>query len=442
MTNWNKIAEIFDEILKTSSTNAKKDILRKHKDFEDFKIILHLTYNPYIRFHITRVVPDASTLFRVPQDHDYTMEHFLDDLEKVSERQITGDNAIEWISQIYRTLPYSFQPYLEKILKKDLKIGCATGLINDVFPGWIPEFKLPLCERWNKVYKKLSFPYICEPKIDGVRSLLHLDKDGNTSIYARSGIKFEGFKHIEDEIQQYQEFNGYVFDGEIKDETFQKTMNSARSLKGDEFGNAKFYIWDIISENEFFNQEKTSSLESRKIFLTNLEKKNLKSIEVIPYTFVESLEEIKTQFEYWYNLGQEGIILKDPNSSYFYKRHKNWIKYKIQNHKEGSHEISAKILEVYPGDPTTKYAKTLGGFKCEFDYQYDKGKTDDSHQYTKVQFSVGSGFLDNQRDEFWKRRNELIGQIVDIEYQEITLNKDGQFSVRFPIFKRFRPDLI
>ncbi len=39
--------------------------------------------------------------------------------------------------------------------------------------------------------------------------------------------------------------------------------------------------------------------------------------------------------------------------------------------------------------------------------------------------------------EYWNKKAELIGQIVEVQFQEWTGDKN---SIRFPVFSRFRPD--
>ena len=48
--------------------------------------------------------------------------------------------------------------------------------------------------------------------------------------------------------------------------------------------------------------------------------------------------------------------------------------------------------------------------------------------------NVGSGFTDEQREYYWKYPEEIVGKIIVINYFEITTNKDGEVSLRFPTF--------
>jgi DNA ligase-1 len=53
---------------------------------------------------------------------------------------------------------------------------------------------------------------------------------------------------------------------------------------------------------------------------------------------------------------------------------------------------------------------------------------------------VGSGFSDSLRDLIWENQADYLGAICEIQYFEETTNADGGTSLRFPIFKDFRPD--
>ena len=52
--------------------------------------------------------------------------------------------------------------------------------------------------------------------------------------------------------------------------------------------------------------------------------------------------------------------------------------------------------------------------------------------------NVGSGFSDSDRDSYWRERDAVIGNIVEVRADAITQNQDGTYSLRFPRFLRFR----
>ena len=119
--------------------------------------------------------------------------------------------------------------------------------------------------------------------------------------------------------------------------------------------------------------------------------------------------------------GFEGIMIKDIDAPYICKRHVAWLKQKPFI------EVSLAVVAVEEG--TGKNAGRLGAIICEGE---DDGK--------KIRVNVGSGLTDEQRDEFWKDQDALMGQIVEVRADAATLNQDSEdvYSLRFPRFLRFR----
>jgi DNA ligase-1 len=57
-----------------------------------------------------------------------------------------------------------------------------------------------------------------------------------------------------------------------------------------------------------------------------------------------------------------------------------------------------------------------------------------------IKTNVGSGLTDSDREEFWKAKDKLIGQVVEVRADAITQNQNAkdEWSLRFPRFLRFR----
>jgi len=48
---------------------------------------------------------------------------------------------------------------------------------------------------------------------------------------------------------------------------------------------------------------------------------------------------------------------------------------------------------------------------------------------------------DEQRDEFWRQRDELPGRVIEVKYKEESSDKKtGQLSLQFPIFVSLREE--
>jgi DNA ligase-1 len=447
MTDWKILNEILTMLGSTSGTNDKKAIIEQYKDNEDLKIIFKLAYDPYIMFNIKKEGnPNWATIVK---HREYNMEDLLEDLQKLVEREVTGNNAFLLVSNITFLIP-DFAKWLHRILNKDLKIGVAAKTINSVIPDLIPEFNLMLCERFKKIKKEtIRFPVYVEPKKDGVRALAFLTPEG-IEIKARSGLVLENYKQIEKELKDLwdsiipQSKNAFILDGEIMDADFNATMTQVKRKTEINTDNSFFNVWDILPVESFLKEEIWKiSLITRKKMLSDLLVSELKiadtpHIHMVQWDEVKSWEEIFERFDYWRTQGEEGVIVKNPESFYQYKRVRDWFKIKAQDVAGDKTDYSAEILEVYPGDKGTKFENSLGGFYCKIiDYLEDENNDQINE---RILFRVGSGFTNEMRDEYWAKREELVGKIIDVEAQEISKNKKGNYSLRFPTFQRFRDD--
>lgn len=455
MNDFERIAYIFNELASDNSRNFKKDLLNQRKDDTQLALVFRLAYDPYIKFNVARVVLTEG--FRSYGSGEYTFDRFIRDLEILINREKTGNEALDFVQMIYYNLPESFQPYLEKILQKDLKIGVSTATINETWPEWIPEFKLGLCERWKKV-KSVKYPMFAERKVDGVRVIAFLIPElKKVEMISRSGLPYNNFKKIEWDLLNSDYGSvffdrsridqvGIVLDGEIIDGDFQGIMNNARRLYDVDCNSAIFHVWDMIYGDEFFSETCSMPLDHRKSGLDCVLFPYEGNVKVMDYTTINSHDELLQCFQkFYFEEGYEGVILKDPKSMYIYssgsKRGKAWLKYKIQdynkeNGNEGISEYSVTVTGYYPGEPNTRLKDVLGGFS------YKGLALLRSGIQVEIQGRCGGGYSDDQRIDFWNRRDQLVGSIIDVESQEVTSNKEGTYSLRFPVFKRFRLDLI
>ena len=114
-------------------------------------------------------------------------------------------------------------------------------------------------------------------------------------------------------------------------------------------------------------------------------------------------------------------MIKDVDAVYECKRSASWLKMKPFI------EVSLTVTAVEEG--TGRNEGRLGALICE--------GTDDS-KYIKV--NVGSGFSDDQRIDFWKDKDTLIGQVLEVRADAATRSQDSEdvWSLRFPRFLRFR----
>ena len=130
---------------------------------------------------------------------------------------------------------------------------------------------------------------------------------------------------------------------------------------------------------------------------------------------VDDIYEILAQVE---AEGQEGLMLNTLTGLYkFGKRSNDLLKVKTFN----TCDIFCTGVEEGDG----KYAGTLGAILCN---------------YKGYKLKVGSGLTEEQRDYFWSHQSKIVNKIVEIKYFEESSDKDGNLSLRFPVFIQVRDD--
>ena len=118
--------------------------------------------------------------------------------------------------------------------------------------------------------------------------------------------------------------------------------------------------------------------------------------------------------------GYEGVMIKDQKAVYECKRSHAWLKAKPFI------EVTLKVVAVEEG--TGRNEGRLGAIIVEGE--------DDGYTY---HLNCGSGFTDDQRDQFWTNRDNVVGSLVEIRADARTKSQDSDtYSLRFPRFKTFR----
>ncbi len=400
------IPKILEDLSKNSSILKKKKILEETK-CDALKYIFKQAYDPFINFGTVKI--DISDLKydekRIVNEGWWLELTYL--LKKLETRHITGNLAREIIKGFLDKSPKKWADLVLKILKKDLRIGAGSKIINSVYPNLFPEDLCMAAMKYDK--DRIKFPVYADTKLDGVRCIVDMTEK---KIFSRNGKEFKNYPSIMKELEQLNLNNEFKIDGEIVMGHFQDLMRTvSRKEEGIELAkDAVYNIFDIIIENKTF-QERLLILDKIK---EEIKENDLKHLKVIKGKKIENEKELLEFYEEQLENGFEGIMIKNLDGQYEYKRSYNWMKMKPEDSED------LPIIRVEEG--TGKYKNLLGAVVCVLP--------------NKTKVNVGSGFNDEERIEYWNKRTELIGQIIEVKYQEKT--KDG--SLRFPVFVRFRKD--
>lgn len=426
----------------------KEDVLRQVLeaatlgDYESdvFLSLLRVCYAPFVTFGIKNVQDTVGYV-----DRENPWEEFNNILNLLYIRTVTGNAArtmVEDISKRFDSVEWN--TFCANIIRKDIRAGISEKTINKIVGKTkyaVPVFGCQLatsCEGRPEMKGRKRI----EPKLDGVRVLMVVNvHDTSASIisFSRNGKIFENFKHIEDQIAgdiskliascNNNSFeNGFVLDGEVIGNSFQELMRQARRKENVQASDSVFHIFDVIPIDDFNRGYWNAQLHKRVAILERMRS----SIDLMPN--VKLLPSIEVDLDYAAGHDQldryakdcvadgfEGIMIKSLDAPYECKRNTFWLKWKPVI------TVDLEVMGLEEG--TGRNLGRLGALVCSGS---DHGK--------QISVNVGSGFSDNDRDDFWQNRNLVIGRTVEILCDVISQNQDGTYSLRFPRFVRFRDD--
>lgn len=394
----------------------KEDMLSQYIDDEGLVKGLLYCLDNMITFGVADV-PTSQT-----DGPGLSAEDFYILADQLRNRELTGHAARDAIV-VAREAATSEQwnDWYRRILIKDLRCGVSLKTVNNVKKGTIPVFTCMLAHSGDNNPKKITGDCVVEYKYDGVRAIVIVQND-TAVMYSRNGKLLSNFPHIEKAFSK-KIFNNLVFDGEVMSEDFQSLMKQVHRKSDAQTDDAYFALFDFLPLDEFQTGKSSLPLLKRKSLLDDLSKQFEPCITLTEYTEI-NIEEDADQFKAINNTaieqGYEGIMVKPVNGLYECKRSYGWLKMKPYI------EVTLAIKDIEVG--SGKFEGTTGALVCE---GIDEGKS--------IKVNVGSGLSDDQRDMFWDNRDVIIGDLVEIRADAITISQDGDdYSLRFPRFKSFR----
>jgi DNA ligase-1 len=367
------ILSILNQISNISSTKTKLQILEDNKDNELFKQVCYLTYDKAnINFYIKKI-PEYNTLGEIGI---YNLETCLNMLSKLYTRELTGNNAIEYLKDILiNAIDIETEEVIKRIIKRDLKCGMGTTQVNKVWKDLIPKFP----------YQRISLLSDMKPdSIDwkeGVYSQLkedsmfanlkYFDKD-NIELTSRTGSIFpiEKFSNIaidavvnlldstEYNGELQVERNGVILPREIGN----GVLNSV--LKGGHFADNEkpvYHIWDYIPLDKLHSKckwnvpykDRFSSL--KELLVDNRVGRDEIDIKLVETRICYSIDEVIEHLQIVLSKGLEGLVIKLPNANWIDGTNKEMFKIKLEV------IVDLKAIELNLGEG--KNSSTFGSIK-------------------------------------------------------------------------------
>jgi DNA ligase-1 len=416
--------KIIQELESDNSRLKKEAIIRRESDAENTRF-----------FNGVGAALDGFRTFGVQQvpvskkdGTGITQTEFDDVLRQLESRTLTGNAMKDVIQDLCdRSNMEQWNDWYRRILIKDLRCGVTHKTVNKFSTMKVPVFECMLADDSKKHEKKMTGECLIEPKLDGVRVIVICDVDKDeVKLFSRNGKELSNFPEINKQFDEMldQMSESMVFDGEVMSDDFQTLMREIHRKGGAKTKDAKLNLFDCMPLYNFMDGSCVDPITERKKWLDKYEfGPNINVVESVRINLSD--EDGQKQFADYNKMcidrGFEGIMVKPVGGIYECKRSTGWLKVKPFI------EVSLKVVDVEEG--TGRNAGKLGALVVE---------GTDMDKFIKT--NVGSGLTDTDRETFWKARDKLIGQIVEVRADAITQNQDtkDEWSLRFPRFLRFR----
>ena len=343
----------------------------------------------------------------------------LDNLNSIKSAKDTDvKKVVEFISDYL----FEYEEFLKMILFKDLRLNMSIKKFQKVWSDFCVEPQVQLAQPKDNREEFLN-PYYSR-KFDGKRVWI---KDNIPYSRSNKECSIPPMEHILEQLKQLN-VKDYVLDGECLyfengKEDFQKGISLCQKDKRtDGCENICYVIFDMISKDKFMSKQPYIPFKDEYFNLLSLSDSTKQSpcYSLIP-TRVDNIfiarqdRDISKLSKLCKENNWEGIMCRDGDSCYEYKRTNKLLKIKQM------HDTEVKLVSMEEG--TGKYENMLGAFHAD---------------YNGFDLKIGSGFTDEQRKEYWNNRDKYIGNYVKVQYFEETVNQQGEQSLRFPIFLCFR----
>jgi ATP-dependent DNA ligase len=262
--------------------------------------------------------------------------------------------------------------------------------------------------------KNIRFPAYAQRKYDGIRCISNKSK-----MISRNQTEYSHLEHITNDLQSFlqNKDNDFYIDGELYTDEFPfEVLSGLINTKyvNDENINdiqkIEYHIYDCFNTNDMSLTYEQRLQELNSLF-ENIP--NNISLKLVVTDLLQSVDEVIPIHNQYVEEGYEGIILRNIDSPYEFKRSKNLQKYKSFLDDE------FKIIGFKEGTGTEKGTVI---WECEL----PNGKT----------FSVRPKGSFEMRKQLLKNGNKYIGHMLTVHFQ----NYSNLGIPRFPVGKALRYD--
>ena len=441
------VKQILDEIASISGKNDKRDLLKKHADNELLKEVLYKANSRRVKFWIKQI-PEFQYI-----GDDKGLEWALEQLKKLESRELRGGEAINHLQWILGSINLDDQDVIQRVIKKDLKIGMDTG-INKVIPNLIEEtpymgaksFSVKgvkkLFEKGKKVFSQVKMDGTYRNAIVRNGEVELLSRQGEVSmlegapfldelsklddVVLNGELTIDGFERYEangmvssimDILKKAEERGEEVTTKKIT--TFEKKHGSFQ----DAINNMRYTVWDIIDVDEYFEKKSNTPYEERlkrlQIVLGGNSNTN-SMLSIVETVVVEQYSDAMKHFLNTQDRGLEGTIIKSADGGWKDGKPTYQIKMKLEM------TIDLRITAFLHGNEGTKNEHLISRLQVES--SCGKLKTQPS------------GMKEAEMKMVTENQDKLMGTVVEVKCSGLSQNSDGNWSLLHPSVVAFRDD--
>ena len=413
------LKDILNELNESNSSNYKLDILKKYKDNSELKKLLELTYNRNkYNFNVSKncIIKDNPSILE--SNGSKTVDELLSALEILGGGTIRGNEAHQFVCNHLKYLDNDNKEIFLNVLGRDLKIGLNVKSINKVFKNLIPKPNYMRCAVLSeKTLKKINFPAFIQLKMDGTYREIHV-ADGQVSGKTRSGEEYFNpvlFKEMEN-------FPNGFYTGELTIEGESRfTGNGLINSLNPPYEKITFTVWDYLTDEDYLEKSKTPYYSRFESLSDIIEKHESNRVKLVPNHEVNSIDEALKYVSDWMEHGLEGGVLKDKNNVFKNGTSGTQLKIKLKV------DAEMRITGFTEGTVGTKREGKIGAIQFSNDEGTIKGQC--------------SGFSDAELDLFTKNKDNLIGKIISVEFNDIVKSENNDYyALSHPRFIEIRND--
>jgi DNA ligase-1 len=291
----------------------------------------------------------------------------------------------------------------------------------------------------RELERRLQFPVLTSPKVDGLRCIILPDKGAvSRSFKPLPNAYFQ--KWVHDNMEALQYLDGEIIIGSMKSPTLFNTTQSGIMSAGGE-PDFQLYVFDDITDPSLGFADRFISARKRVDALHSQLRMSL-TLQMLDHRMCHNLQEVFHQEDLAVEEGYEGLMIRGPDN--VYKSGRSTLK-------EGG-LIKLKRFEDAEGtivgyEPLMRNnnAPTTDNFGHQKRSSHKAGKVADDllgkfilkiDGFDEPTVAVGSGFTEDQRRKYWEIRDELVAnkEMVTFKY----FPHGSKDAPRHPIFKGLR----